>query len=303
MRSRWWVRLAGVGVAAVGVAAIGVAGCGRVGFDQTAPAADAALGAFGAATRISELSDPATRDDDPTLTSDLLEIYFNSERAGGPGSGDIWRAERPTADARWGTPALVAELSSPASETGPEVSADGLTCYFASDRAGTLGATDIWVSTRPARGSAWGAPVHVPELSSTADDTAPAIRADGLALVLESTRGAGDANLWIATRASAASPWSGPQLLAVNTPDHEGSPYPTPDGRSLLYNATRPTGLGEADLFIATRATEADPFGTETLLEISTAANEEDPWLSDDGHILFFASNRTGDVELYEARR
>jgi len=40
-----------------------------------------------------------------------------------------------------------------------------------------------------------------------------AIHASGLVIVFESTRGAGDANLWIATRPTIASAWSAPQMI------------------------------------------------------------------------------------------
>jgi Tol biopolymer transport system component len=291
---RWRGHIVGLAMASCAL------GCGRVQFD---PVDAAALGPFGAPTRIAELSDPMATDDDPSPTADLLELYFNSSRAGGPGGGDIWVAKRATAGAPWGVPVLVAELSSSASETGPEVSDDGLVLFFASDRAPTLGATDIWMSTRSSRAQPWGAPVHVPELSSTADDTAPAVRAGSLEIVFESTRGAGDANLWTAVRTSLTAPWSAPRSIGPTTADHEGSPYLMPDGRSLLFNAMRANTLGEADLYISTRATESDPFATETRIGVSGPANEEDPWMSADGHVLWFASNLTGDVELYEARR
>jgi hypothetical protein len=278
--------------------------CGRLRFDEVPSDPDGPLlGPFGAPVQILELSDPSVRDDDPSLTADLLELYFNSSRAGGPGAGDIWVATRATADVPWNPPTLVAALSSPSSETGPEVSADGLTIFFASDRAGTLGATDIWMSMRSSRIAPWGAPVHVPELSSTADETAPAIHASGLVIVLESTRGAGDANLWIATRSAISSTWAAPRMIDTSTTDHEGSPYLTGDGLTLVFNAIRSSGIGLADLYLATRAAEGDPFLTETRIEVSGAANDEDPWLSNDGRVLFFANNATGDLELYEARR
>ena len=276
--------------------------CGRLRFDDRSDGDAAELGPFGPPVRIVELSVAGVRDDDPTLTADLRELYFNSARAGGPGAGDIWVATRALADGPWDPPTLVAALSSPASETGPEVSADGLAILFASDRAGTLGATDIWMSTRSARTAPWGAPVHVPELSSTAEDTAPAIHAGGLVIVFESTRGAGDANLWIATRPAITSAWSAPQMI-TSSADPEGSPYLASDGRTLLFNAIRPGGNGMADLYLATRAAEGDPFVAETRIDISGASNDEDPWLSNDGRVLFFANNQNGDVELYEARR
>src|SRR5262245_48718825 len=86
--------------------------------------------------------------DDPTLTDDRLELYFNFQ-------ADIFVATRASVGAPWSAPVRVAELSSTANETTPEITGDGLTIYFASDRVGTLGGEDIWIATRRARGQAW----------------------------------------------------------------------------------------------------------------------------------------------------
>src|SRR5262245_28394490 len=72
-------------------------------------------GPFGTPTLVSNLSDPSY-DDDPTLTADLLEIYFNSLRAGGPGLGDVWKATRASPTFPFGTPVPVTQLNSPSVE-------------------------------------------------------------------------------------------------------------------------------------------------------------------------------------------
>jgi hypothetical protein len=59
----------------------------------------------------------------------------------------------------------------------------------------------------------------------------------------------------------------------------------------------------DADLYGATRDTDAEPFSNiEALSELNTEAEETDPWLSLDGKTLLFASNRDGAGALYEAR-
>jgi hypothetical protein len=57
-------------------------------------------------------------------------------------------------------PTLVAELSSDSGETGPYLSPDCLTMYFASNRSG---ANRIYLSTRTAIGATWSAPQLVPD--------------------------------------------------------------------------------------------------------------------------------------------
>ncbi len=43
-------------------------------------------------------------EDDPALTGDELEIYFDSDRPGGTGGDDIWRATRTTRTSAWARP-------------------------------------------------------------------------------------------------------------------------------------------------------------------------------------------------------
>jgi len=286
--------------------------CGRVGYDSAdagsavdSSGVDAAvLGPFGAATIVSELSDPMAGDDDPTLTGDLREVYLNSSRAGGLGSGDIWVSTRSSITDPWETPTLVVELSSPDRETGPEVSADGLAIWFASDRPGGQGSSDIWVSTRPSRTMPWSAPTVVSELSSPENDTAPAPGWSQLIMTLESERpgGPGSADLFVATRPTLTSAWSTPvPMTGVNTAEHEGSPHLGPRGLTLVLNATR---AGNADIHLATRGSVDDPFdASSALAELNSPDNEQDPWISEDLRRIFFVSARSGNLEIYEASR
>lgn len=284
--------------------------CGRIGYDPSARLEDAALvdaevlGTFGMASMVSELADPGGTGDDPTLTGDRLELYLNSSRPGGVGMGDIWMSTRATTSDTWSTPIVVAELSSPGTETSPEVSADGLAIWFASNRAGGQGGTDIWVSTRANRQLPWSAPTIVSELSSPSSDTASAPGWSQLVMILESTRagGSGEADLYMATRPTTTSTWSTPMpLTEINTPDHEGSPHLGPQNLTLVFNTNRG---GNPDLYIATRASVDEPFGTAVpLTEINSPQNEQDPWISADLRGLVFVSARSGSLEIYEASR
>jgi len=87
---------------------------------------------FAAPVVVPGLASPGSHDDDPTVTTDLLELYFSSDRPGGPGGESIWRANRATPADPWGTPTLVTELSSDAADNDAEISADGLTIWIAS---------------------------------------------------------------------------------------------------------------------------------------------------------------------------
>jgi len=90
---------------------LALGGCGRLSFDEAEhdAAPDAPFGPF-VAQPIAELT-TSFHEDDPALPGDELEIYFDSDRPGGLGGDDIWRATRPTQTSPWDPPQPVAELN------------------------------------------------------------------------------------------------------------------------------------------------------------------------------------------------
>jgi Tol biopolymer transport system component len=151
---------------------------------------------FGAPVRIPELNSPVafTRDGQAFLTADGEEIWFHSDRAGGDGGPDLYRATR--SGTTFGTPVRVAELSSPSEEWLPVLSADRRTIYFSSDR---LGDYDIWVAHRDHPDEPFATPSRVTELASAGSDHPGSLSADGCRLYLNSTR-AGGSDAYVAVR-------------------------------------------------------------------------------------------------------
>jgi hypothetical protein len=103
----------------------------------------------------------------------------------------------------FGEPALVTELNSPGRDTRTAIRRDGLELFLTSNRAGTVGGLDLWVSTRGCTSEAWSTPVNLgPVVNGTAADGAPALSADGETLFFYSTRpgGFGGFDLYMSTR-------------------------------------------------------------------------------------------------------
>jgi hypothetical protein len=140
---------------------------------------------FGTPSVLTELTD-GTKTDNPSLTADVREIFFTSERGGSP--AEICAARRAAATGPFGSPTLVSELNSARIETSPVVSADGLTLWLGSDRPGGLGDLDIWVSTRPARDASWFVPIDLPALSSAFKEIPRPPGLHGLVMPLGSDR-------------------------------------------------------------------------------------------------------------------
>lgn len=261
-----------------------------------------ALGPFDPPTAVAALNS-ADADDDPTLTGDLLEIYFDSNRAGGMGMGDIWYATRPTASDPWGTPQPVVGINTANGETTPEVAKDGLTLWWSTNDSGNF---ELRVAVRSQRQDPWSAPVTVAELNSVEDDFAPSVTSDLLHVVFGSMRpGAGDHDLWSAARPSAGSPWDPPVLLSeLVTASVEADPWLSSTRLELWFATDRAGGAGAWDIWCATRVAVDQPWGTPTpVSELNSAATDSDVWLSPDGKTAYFSSDRDGDTDLFVATR
>lgn len=293
------------------------AGCGHLGYEPT-PTRDAGpdggrdggfdgggsdAGRFGEPELIDELSFRGALDDDPSMTGDLTEIYFKSDRGGG-GDFDIWMASRASPGDSFGALHEVAELSSPAFDATPEVSLDGLTMHLSSNREGSQG-FDVYLSTRAARDAPWSTPERVPELCTNGDEFSAVTEGAGVRVILTRAVSGQSLDLFEATRPSAVDPW-GPvaALTILSTPEWDADAHLSPDGLLLIYASDRPGGAGQRDLWASTRESpDGDLSPPVDLPEIATPSHDEDPWLSGDGRTLVFSSDRDGDQELWIARR
>ncbi len=121
---------------------------------------------------------------------------------------DIYAAPVNTDGESGGPAELVAELSiqDPAiTDAHPSLRPDGREIYFYSNRPGSLGASDLWRSTRRSVHDPWSTPENVlAPLSSAANDIQPSLSHDGRTLIFASTRagGLGGADIWMTTRTS-----------------------------------------------------------------------------------------------------
>jgi Tol biopolymer transport system component len=126
-------------------------------------------------------------------------LYFSSTRAG---TSDIFRSE--SQGDVFGSSTPVIELNSATAQDGhPNLRRDGLEIVFFSTRPGTLGAQDLYSSTRSSVSEPWSTPVNLgPLVNSSAADTRPSLSWDGATLYFGSTRagGDGDSDHYVTTR-------------------------------------------------------------------------------------------------------
>jgi Tol biopolymer transport system component len=127
-------------------------------------------------------------------------LYLTSNRPGGPGGPDIYRSVRQK-DGSFGAPVLVAELNSASQDARAAIRRDSREVFLFSNRPGSLGATDLWTSTRTNRKTAWSTPVNL-TVNSASDEMQPAVSRDARTLFFASNRpgGSGLLDLYVITR-------------------------------------------------------------------------------------------------------
>ena len=286
---------------------------------------------FDAPVLVPELASPS-RTDNPTLTGDLLEIYFTTDRVSG--NGDVWFATRATATAPFGTPAPVTVVNGDSFETSSAISTDGLTLVvrlgsrWRRGRQRHLGrrAGDArlgLVDAAERRGAELSGRRHpAPARSARAGDADGVHEGDGdrpgLRRQLPDLPG-GTPHHRCAVRRAGGDP-----RARLRRPQHGRR---VPDRRRaddvLLVGAAGGAGrrggvgvdagsgrrqdrrrrrrqLGSVRRLAAVdervRSRLPQPLG-----DLNTAADERDPWLSPDGKTLYFTSDRGGVLSIYTA--
>ena len=81
----------------------------------------------------------------------------------------------------------------------------------------------------------------------------------------------------------------------VNSSTHDEYPSISADGLSLFFASKRPGGVGQKDIWVTTRETTDDPWGTPVNLgpTINSPANDGGVSISSDGMSLYFSSTRS----------
>src|SRR6266542_1311775 len=132
---------------------------------------------------------------DPTVFVDpetgVTTLFFARLNKPGQGDWDIYVSTLQP-DGTFGNAVLDPELSSRYRDTHPTVRRDGLELIFSSDRPGSLGRIDLWISTRATTHDKWSTPVNLGAgVNTPYDDRAPYLSDDGLTLIVRSDRPGG----------------------------------------------------------------------------------------------------------------
>ena len=262
--------------------------------------------------KVGEVSTDGEADDEnPTLTDDMLQIYFNSERDGAADGSQIWYAERNSLDEDFGEPSPIGGWSDDGEDSGPAVSGDGLTLWLAWTPDTEDATTDVRMVVREnAAEPDWQAPTLVSGLNTDNDERPRPLGQGGLVMPLSRRVTTDDgAEIWqtLLARREGEADFSAPVLLdALADPDVSVvDGFLSLDGLTLVFKYEAPDADGKGELYWCKRTSVDDPFvgGTPIPGDVNVEGSDErDPWLSPDGTLLYFASNREGEaLDIYRA--
>ena len=245
---------------------------------------------FGAVTDLGVSS--AMDDRDPWLGAGGTTLVFSSTRTGSA-SSDIYLTTRATIFIAFAPPTLVAALNSTSTETHVSFSADGLTVYLNSSRAGTKGGMDVWRATRTTPTGTFAAPDQMMlESVNTADDENDVLlSANGLSLYLARKVANVPQQLAVATRATTADPF-GPAtpIVELAAGSDDADPVVTSDELLVVFTSSRPAPQTGSNLWYSVRATTTDAWSPPRLVpDINSDGDDGDAFLTDDACTLVFA--------------
>ncbi len=157
----------------------------------------------------------------------------------------------------------------------------------------------------------FGPAVNLGSAVNTSDNERfPDISADALDLYLSSDRtgGSGLMDLHKSTRPDTASSFGLLTNLGgtINSTDFDNGPSISPNGVALFFSSlNRPGGFGLHDIWVSVLPGTPGNVGTKptSAEKVNTASNDFAPDVHDNGLSMIFTSNRSGNNDLYVAKR
>jgi len=241
---------------------------------------------------------------DLVISPDGNELYF-----GLMARNEVALAVSRQVDGRWTEPQIAPFCSDPAIfDLEPHITPDGSRFMFLSTRpaegaepAPGWANQDIWFMDRTADG--WGEPYNPgPPINTEAGEFFPSTTRSGVLYFTRDTTVEGKRQSLICRSRPADGGYGPVDVLPpeVNAGDMQFNAFIDPDERFLIFGmAGREDAIGQADYYISFRDEDDAWSGPFNMGEkINTPGNRVvSAWLSNCGRFLFFASNRTSELE------
>jgi hypothetical protein len=245
----------------------------------------------------------------PSISKNGLSLYFGSMRSDGFGGSDIWVSQRAAVDEPWGPPInLGPVVNTPGADNVPALSRDGHLLFFNSDRAGTSGVSDIWVSYREDIHDdfGWQTPVNAgPGINSAAGEVGASYveNEEGGGPLLFFGRGLAltDPDIYVSQLGPDGSFGEAVLVPELSSAQSDQRPSVRFDGREMFLTSSRAGSLGGNDLWVSTRESAFDAWEVPANLgTINSSFGEMQPYIAADRRTLFFASNRPGGCGAFD---
>jgi len=147
----------------------------------------------------------------------------------------------------------------------------------------------------------FGSPVLVAGIASTAEDASLRLSPDEKTAFFFSAR-SGTKLLYTATRTSVTAPFSNVSVLANVNTDNQYNPSISADGLTLFFASYRSSGIGDNDIYEATRKTLTGDFtNIRPTPNVNTAASEVQPYIAHDGNTLYFVRTLPSGLGVFRA--
>ncbi len=178
-------------------------------------------------------------------------VFAGNNRRGGYGNFDIYISYK-TPEGWSSAINLGGVVNSEYWDSQPCLSPDKRQLYFASNRPGGFGGSDIYVSTLQPNGK-WSEPENMGAGINTAGEEAcPFLHADNQTFYFTSNGwpGYGDEDIFV-LRKGADGVWGAPQNLGypINTIHREGTLFVEADGKTAYYASNRSDSKGGLDIY------------------------------------------------------
>lgn len=223
---------------------------------------------------------------DLAISPDGTEIYYTVFENGLDGNiyfikktGDLWSAPS------------IASFSGGKQDLEPAFGDNGNKLFFSSKRGGA--SFDIYYSEKAADGS-WGTAKSVGSpINTSVNEFYPSVANDGsIYFTANYDHGAGGEDIWYSKYLDGTyqTPISLPN---VNTATDEFNAYVDPDEKFIYFGSFgRADGLGGGDIYTSTNNNGAWSSGRNLGTSVNTGGLDYSPFVSPDGRILFFTSQR-----------
>jgi hypothetical protein len=216
----------------------------------------------------------------------------------------LWNA---TALGQWSDLTPLTEINTAFVDKSPFLSFDGLTLYFSRQNLPEWYYTSLYQATRPTPDAPFGAVSEISELKYFGGHVdSPWVSPDNLRLYYFRTEPGSQSRLKLSQRTSVHQGWpQGDNLSELNALGYVAHPTLSADELTIVFAGKNLVGgIGGYDLWMATRAHTSQAFGNAiNLSELNSGSAEYHPALAADGLALYFASDRNGSLQVFEARR